>query len=381
MSRSEPFTDVGSPVIVFRTDASLDIGSGHVMRCLTLAATLCEQGAQCHFICREHVGHLCSYIESKGFRVHRLPVVERKNEAAASQPPGALAHAHWLGAGWKQDAETCGALLAGLAPAWLVVDHYALDGEWETAVLNEFSDRKPRLLAIDDLADRHHVADLLLDQNLGRDAKDYQDLVPEKCRIFIGPRFALLRSEFVRWREVSLARRAQSPWLKRVLISMGGVDKDNATGRVLDALKSCDMPKDIEITVVMGSAAPWLDRITTQASLMPWSTEVVLNIDDMARRMAESDLAIGAAGSTSWERCCLGLPTIMLVLADNQRPTAEALHNVGAALCLGTVRELHNLAGGVSGLQFPAALQSMSRAAAQVTAGEGVTALSHEMVI
>ena len=104
---------------------------------------------------------------------------------------------------------------------------------------------------------------------------------------------------------------------------MGGVDQGNATGRVLQALKDCALPPDCRITVVMGLTAPWLEDVRERAAQMPWPTEVVVNAGDMAQRMAESDLAIGAAGSTSWERCCLGLPTIMLVLADNQRPAAE----------------------------------------------------------
>jgi spore coat polysaccharide biosynthesis predicted glycosyltransferase SpsG len=115
---------------------------------------------------------------------------------------------------------------------------------------------------------------------------------------------------------------------------MGGVDQPNATGQVLQALKTCTLPTDCRITVAMGLAAPWLQNVQELAAQMPWPTEVVVNVSDMAQRMADSDLAVGAAGSTSWERCCLGLPTLMVVLAENQRYIAAALDRAGAAMAL-----------------------------------------------
>ena len=141
-------------------------------------------------------------------------------------------------------------------------------------------------------------------------------------------------------RPYSLQRRKQ-PALKHLLITMGGVDLPNATGRVLQALRSCTLPPDCRISVVMGLHAPWLQQVQEQARDMPWPTEVLVNISDMAQRMADSDLAIGAAGSTSWERCCLGLPTLMVVLADNQREAATHLQKAGAANCLAFTCLLH----------------------------------------
>lgn len=368
----------GTSVVAFRVDASLEIGTGHVMRCLTLAEALAGQGAECHFFCREHPGHLIEAIEARGFAAHRLPEVNQEDADRANN--ARPAHAHWLGATWEEDASACAPLLEQLAPDWLVVDHYALDARWEAVVLPE----QTRLLVIDDLADRPHRAHLLLDQNLGRAAQDYAALVPMVCRVLAGPRFALLRPEFAELRENSLARRRQKPRLKRMLISLGGVDKDNATGQVLDALKSCNLPKDLEITVVMGATAPWLDDVDATASRLPWITEVVVNVSDMAHRMAEADLAIGAAGSTSWERCCLGLPTLMLVLAENQRPIAESLHDAGAAVTLGSIGST----AWASQLQEyivkivlePTYRQTLSHAAANVTNGIGVSTLASLMI-
>ncbi|WP_209316462.1 UDP-2,4-diacetamido-2,4,6-trideoxy-beta-L-altropyranose hydrolase [Halomonas salinarum] len=319
-------------VVAFRADASLEIGTGHVMRCLTLAEALKEQGAECHFLCRKHAGHLIDAIEARGFRAHRL-LVESPHGTTARTGDLQPDHAHWLGTSWEHDADACAFLITQLAPDWLVVDHYALDARWEAAVLPD----RARLLVIDDLADRSHRADLLLDQNLGREAEDYAGLVPMGCQVLAGPQFALLRPEFSERRESSLARRQRHPTVKRLLISLGGVDKDNATGQVLDALNACDLPSDLKITVVMGATAPWLEEVKARAVELPWPTEVVVNVSDMARRMAEADLAIGAAGSTSWERCCLGLPTLMLVLAENQLLIAQRLHEAGAALSLGSI--------------------------------------------
>lgn len=303
--------------VAFRADASLDIGIGHVMRCLTLAEAIRARGANCYFICREHPGHLLDHIRKRGFAVSGLPSCKPDehplDETGGSQP----AHAHWLGCDWQTDARQTGEILANLKPGWLVVDHYALDSRWENALRAHYG----KLLVIDDLADREHACDLLLDQNLGREGADYANLVPGHCTVLASPRFALLRPEFAVLREYSLRRR-ESPALKDLLITMGGVDQPNATGQVLDALKTCPLPTDCKITVVMGGKAPWLEQVRETAAAMLRPTEVRVDIGDMAQVMADTDLAIGAAGSTSWERCCLGLPTLLVVLADNQKSAA-----------------------------------------------------------
>jgi UDP-2,4-diacetamido-2,4,6-trideoxy-beta-L-altropyranose hydrolase len=363
--------DTRSLTIVFRVDASLSIGTGHVMRCLTLADALAADGAECHFLCREHPGHLIEAIRARGYPVHALPAIA---PAAQEEETPPLAHADWLGASWQDDARQSREALDGLAPDWLVVDHYALDKRWELRVLPQGC----RLLVIDDLADREHGADLLLDQNLGRQAYDYAGLVPEHCTRLIGPRYALLRPEFARLRDASLARRA-SPKLKQLLITMGGVDKDNATGQVLEALTSCALPDDCRISVVMGGNAPWLGQVKAQAASMPWPTEVVVNVSDMAERMTQADLAIGAAGSTSWERCCLGLPTLMVVLAENQRIIAHALDKVGAAVALGSLPEISQLPTYWPDLTCPENLARMNNAAAMVTDGNGAAIVHQHM--
>lgn len=364
-------------IVVFRADASLQIGTGHVMRCLTLADALKAKGAECRFICRQHEGNLIEHIRVKGYIAHALPVVPSAGISELATERLVMAtesgHAHWLGATQAQDAAACALILAELNPDWLVVDHYALDAFWESAV-------KPHcrhLLVIDDLADRAHQCSVLLDQTFGRSENDYQGLVPAGCRTMCGSNYALLRPEFAALRDYSLKRRI-NPQLRRLLVTMGGVDHYNATGRVLEALKGSPLPADCKITVVMGSTAPWLAVVMDQAQSMPWPTEVLVGVGDMAGLMAESDLAIGAAGATSWERCCLGLPTIMVVLAENQQLVAQGLARVGAAKvledaqCIG--ERLPELLQPM--IECPATLLTMTQCASDIVDGYGVDAVT-----
>lgn len=363
--------------IAFRTDASLQMGSGHIMRCLTLADALTAQGAQCHFISRAHPGHLLDLVRQRGHQVTSLPVplpdpATFIEVAGASEETQAAVpvHAAWLGCHWQTDAQQTGTVLATLKPDWLVVDHYALDQQWEMTLQPHYS----KLMVIDDLADRAHACDLLLDQNLGRQPEDYAKLVPAHCQVLTGPGYALLRPEFAALRACSMQRRQTNSAIRRLLITMGGVDQPNATGQVLQALKNCPLPADCNITVVMGLTAPWLQNVRELAAQIPWPTEVVVNVNDMAQRMADSDLAIGAAGSTSWERCCLGLPTLMVVLADNQKEAAAHIEHAGAAYCLTLGGHLHQqIADRLQlFLDKPEQLSQMSICASEMTDGAGI---------
>jgi UDP-2,4-diacetamido-2,4,6-trideoxy-beta-L-altropyranose hydrolase len=294
------------------------------MRCLTLADALRECGSQNTFICRSHTGHLLDLIHQRG---HSATVLDPADGLFTA--PGYPMHANWLGSDWQTDAVQTQQALDNQVVDLLVVDHYALDRQWEQAL----RPHTRRIMVIDDLADRPHDCDLLLDQNLGRQSKDYDGLLSRHTQTLIGPAYALLRPEFDQWREHSLQRRAQ-PQLKNLLITMGGVDQANATGQVLDALIQCELPADLRITVVMGPTAPWLLQVQDQATAMPRPTQVLAGVNNMAQLMAESDLCIGAAGSTSWERCCLGLPAIQIVLAANQKEAALALTEMSAALSI-----------------------------------------------
>ena len=316
--------------VVFRVDASIQMGTGHVMRCLTLADALKNQGAECYFICREHPGNLIGLIVQRGYHVDVLSYTDLSQERELQNHIIGLAHASWLGSTQKEDSCLCNPILEALKPDWLIIDHYALDVRWEKALRPYCK----KVMVIDDLADREHDCDLLLDQTFGRDLKDYIARVPVSCEILCGAEYALLRPEFSQWREYSLERRGNSQ-LKHLLINLGGVDKDNITTQILIALKQCALPSKLKITVVMGGTAPWIKEVRQQAQDMPWTTEVVVGVNNMAELMAKSDLAIGAAGSTSWERCCLGLPCIVICLAENQKKVIHILEESGAAILCG----------------------------------------------
>lgn len=357
---------------VLRVDASLNMGSGHVMRCLTLADALRAQGGECHFICREHQGNLLEFIRQRGYSVTALPAGPEHFQPGADSAPPVLAHAAWLGCDWALDAEQSRPVLERIQPDWLVVDHYALDARWETAL-------RPycrKLMVMDDLADRQHLCNVLLDQNLGRKQQDYTGLIPQDCELLLGPQYALLRPEFSALREYSLGRRVQ-PEFRHILISMGGVDQHNATGEVLALLDACPLPTDVHLTVVMGPHAPWLTDVQVKAGQMPWVTDVLVNTDNMAQLMADADLAIGAAGSTSWERSCLGLPCILLCLADNQKMVTQALASNGAAMVLDMQGMKDDGARLLSEMLIKARASAplMIESAATITDGSGITRL------
>jgi UDP-2,4-diacetamido-2,4,6-trideoxy-beta-L-altropyranose hydrolase len=316
-------------------------------------------------------------ITQRGHRALALPELEEGVKPKHNE----TAHAHWLGTDWATDAlDTQQALYVHMGDEpvdWLVVDHYALDARWEDALRPQAK----RIMVIDDLADRPHACDLLLDQNLGRKETDYDGLLKGQSTTLIGPQYALLRPEFAALRAQSLARRQSSPKLRRLLVTMGGVDKDNATGQVLAALQNSTLPADLRVTVVMGPYAPWLAQVQTQAAQMPRPTEVLVGVDNMAQLMAESDLAIGAAGSTSWERCCLGLPTIQVALAQNQEAIALALSRAGAALMMHSKSITQTLPCLISALASAHKLCAVSLMASGVTEGKGTLFLCDFMKV
>lgn len=348
----------------FRTDASTQIGTGHVMRCLTLAQALRDQGHECLFICRDHEGHLGELIAQREFELHLLPL-PKKDESYAEKHQ--LPHSSWLGASWRQDAEKTLKILSNKAIDWLIVDHYALDAQWE----REVSMTVDRLMIIDDLADRNHDCAVLLDQNLGRTQSDYSGLVPKTCNVLAGPHYALLRPEFADYRPKSIARR-RHPELKRIMVSVGGTDSPNFTGQILDALAESELPETTEIDVIMGHSAPHLELIRDNTSKLPFRCTVSHGVSNMAERMTFADLAIGAAGSTSWERCVLGVPSILLCQARNQSEILDALAATDAAVKIDSPFSKEQLIQHINQmLRHPEMLERMAYAAAKVCDGEG----------
>ena len=317
---------------VFRVDASLKIGSGHVMRCLALANTLKNNHFIVEFICRKHDGNLINRICEEGFKVHELQLGIENNTDRK------LEHSSWLGASQKQDAEHCIKALHNESVDWIIVDSYALDEDWHGSLKPYCS----RLMVIDDLANRNYQCDILLDQTFGRDKTDYMNRVPSNCQRLVSSKYALLRPEFADLRHESLARRKHHE-LNHLLINIGGIDVTNITEIILDHLKISDLEKELNITIIMGENAPHIQSVRNKAAELKQQTKVLVGVKNMAQIMASADIAIGASGSTTWERSCLGLPSIQLVISTNQEYLAQILHNNKIIKLIQDVKEISYL--------------------------------------
>jgi len=282
------------PRILFVVDAGPRVGGGHVMRSLTLAGALTAQGAACTFMGPPAVSALLDAFAPGAARL-----------AAASTEPRDLAAA----IGTEQfDA--------------VVFDHYGLSSRDHRAM----GQGRP-VLVIDDLADRPLGADIVVDAGPGRKAEDYEGLAPEKARLLLGPNYAPVRPEFAALRETALAWRGEP--VQRILVSMGLTDVDGVTAQIIERLRL--RIGEAGLDVVLGAGSPSLAGLTKIAR-RDQRLHIHVDTPHMARLTAEADIAVGAAGSSTWERCTLGLPTLQLVLADNQRPAAEAMAALGAAL-------------------------------------------------
>lgn len=297
--------------MAFRADASIVTGSGHVMRCLTLADALREQGVHTVFLCRYQPGHLGNLISARGHTLVWLPAHE--------------------GIDWFADAEASVANLAAGAPwDWLVVDHYDLAADWE----RRLRDVAKNIMVIDDLANREHDCNLLLDQNL-QDPDRYAGLVPKTCCTLIGPKYALLRPQF------ATARRSLRPrdgHVSRLLVFFGSMDVDGVTIKALEAIKLLGRP-DLHVDIVVGQANPHQAAIEAASQTLA-RAEIHYQTEAMATLMANADLFLGAGGSSSWERCCLALPALVLATAENQTAQSEALARAGAQIYLGNAQSV-----------------------------------------
>lgn len=298
--------------VLVRADASVDVGSGHLMRCLTLADQLRDEGAEVAFACRELPGAMFDLLRTLGYQFAKLPLAE-----VGKDPQ-------------QFDAEQSIQAAEQFFPDgtdWVVVDHYELDAEWERMLRPHVC----KLIVIDDLANRSHDCDLLLDQNYYRDQDQrYQGLVPEKCVTLLGPEYVLLRPEFA---DAKQRLRVRNGSVRRILVFFGGSDPTNQTQKVVEALRLLDRP-DINVDVVVGSANPNRNIIQTLCDELS-NVTFHCQVSNMAELILNADLGIGAGGAAMWERCCLGLPTITVVFVANQECTTEDVAEIGAIEYLG----------------------------------------------
>lgn len=328
------------PLAIFRADAGMDLGAGHVMRCLTLAGALAARGWRCAFaVNREALDAVPSLTAASYERCLVSGASTRELGSLAERFPGA---------------------------DLVVIDHYSIDGAYESACRSWV----PRIMVIDDLANRRHDADLLLDQTLGRGKDAYAPLVPTGCRLMLGSGYALLRPEFAERRDATLHGRSARKTVSRAFVSLGATDPQNLTALALDAIASSGVA--LSADAVVGAANPHRVILADRMRV-----EDTLQVDPPAARIADlmsgADVAIGGGGISAYERCCLGLPSILVVMAENQRPNAKALEETGAAIPVElSANGIDAIREALAGLaRAPDRLRNMSAAAARVCDGLG----------
>lgn len=327
--------------LLFRVDASPEIGSGHVMRCLALAEAWQRAGGQCVFASAEITPSLARRLRDENVEMVSLPAARGGADDAACTVERARA----------------------LGVAWIVADGYCFDAAWQQRVHAVGI----RLLIVDDYGQTdRYFADVVLNQNLGA-STDLYARRPVDSRLLLGCRFALLRGEFLGPRP----GRTFPEQASKVLVTLGGGDPDNVTSRVIAALGTLE---NIEATVIVGGSNPHRAAIEAAAAASPVRMRVVVDASNMPGLMARADLAVAAAGSTTWELACLGVPTIQLVIADNQRGIAEQMAHEGAAISLGDFRSVgvEAIAAAVRRLQSDVkARREMSERATRLVDGHG----------
>jgi len=284
---------------------------------LSLADFLVANGIGATFAIRRMDGDLCAYIAERG---HAVAIVGKTDPADPT----------WLGVSPEREIEETTALVGRLPrrPRWIVVDHYAIDARWERAM----RDLAIRVLAIDDLG-RSHASDYVLDATLGSPMR-YAKTANGDERVLFGPRFAFVRESFVAARSVARTRDGS---ISRILVFYGGVDASGETLKAVRALRS--IAASVTVDIVCGGRSAW--RAAVEAAATPDTRlRVWGNREDMADLMVSADLALGAGGTATWERCYVGLPTIATSIAPNQDAVVAELAAAGALVSLGRARDV-----------------------------------------
>ena len=316
-------------LVFIRADASSLIGSGHVMRCLTLAQRLRkEQNAKVIFIMRNLSGNLIDVVRKQRFAVFVLPPADEDYKLDG--------YGLWLTVPMEVDAQQTIEVLQHYLQEHdcdvadrLIVDSYALDEQWER-MLRPYC---REIMVIDDLANRRHDCDILLDQNfyLNKDVR-YVGLVPEHCKMLLGPEHALLREEFY---EAKKHFRKRDGTIKNILVFYGGSDLTNETEKAIEALvqlhdEGYNFTADI-IIGVSNSRREKIEKICSKYNFLHYYCQV----SNMAEFMNKADLMLGAGGSTTWERLYMELPALVTAVAENQIQGCEDCSQAGIIEYLG----------------------------------------------
>ena len=356
--------------IVFRVDSGNHIGIGHLMRCLTLAYEFKAQGHDIYFVTKNHEGFLKDAIPS----LYKVFVLGGGCKTKLSDEMKNNYHS-WLGESWEEDLKKTNEVLQEITNVDLVVvDHYSLDEKYE----KELYCRK--ILVIDDLMNREHYCDYLLDQNTSANVKTYKSLTRQKETLFfLGPQYALLKRDFSLFREQSIKRRSDSFKIKKILVFFGGGDIGNDCLRLAHTLtlKELDL---YNFTFILKREHPSFDDLSLWAKKYPKSVTLYSFVENMAEVISEHDFFIGAGGATSWERICLGIPSAIIAVADNQVKISESLKELNLAYYLGIGKDVTDMRWKVffkEKLTDEGYFQEMSKSGLKVVDGKGAINLAN----
>ena len=315
--------------IFIRVDSSNEIGTGHLIRCLNLAKALRKIGYDSHFICRDLKGNINSVLKQEKFKSTILK--ENSPEGFVSSKTG-ITHEAWLKVHWSVDVRQVQKVLQAEQADVMIVDHYGIDENWE----KEIQKHVDKLIVIDDLADRKHVCDVLIDQSYSTEGPmRYQDLTPSSCQLLLGTNYVMMQPIYSeRHHDV----RVRSGYIKNVLLNFGGSDLNDVTGMVSKAFINAKKD-DVVLNIVIGKQYKYKEKLTALTH-KNHNIKIHSNLPTLAELIEKCDVAIGAAGTTTWERCCLGLPSYIIAIANNQVYNATQLSDKGCIKYIGHYDEV-----------------------------------------
>ena len=298
-----------------RVDASPIIGGGHFSRCLSLAQALVNQGSRVYFLCRFIDKQFAKQIFDIDASLLTLPppksIMTKSSHSVES----------WLCTSEEEDIEDCKKLINHDEKFAIIVDHYAIGKKWST-IARKMSDR---VVFFDDLANRELDVDFIINQNVGWKPSDYINLVDRKTNLLLGPSYALLANNYSTLREKALTRSLSFDRQLKVLVAFGSSDPDNITCQVVKVLSMLSSKLNIVVTIVIGN----LNKNVQEIKMLCSSSKGLVRYIECRNNLAEDylahDIVIGGAGVSSLERCCLGVPSIIIPIADNQKHSARVL--------------------------------------------------------
>lgn len=362
-----------SKIFVFRVDSSHLIGSGHVMRCLTFADSLKKLGHTVIFICRDYPNNLIQVIKARGFKVYILDFHE--NEAYLRYEVNDD-YSKWLWVSQEQDINETLEVIKELGQVKiLVVDHYALDIKWESKI----SEHVEEILVIDDLANRSHCCNYLLDQNYYPNQEQrYNNLVPEDCKKFLGPSYAIIKPELLKVKE-SRQKLNKTKAIKNILVFLGGADPKNYTAKLIETLLKLSDIEHYSINIIVGAINPHKEIIQQLCQSYPF-LHYYCQPENYYELLTEADLAVAAGGSSMWERCFIGLPSILLALSANQLPICAGAEELGISIFCRDFNDLQGLIQPILSRPDSNKLIQIANKGMKVVDGKGILKLIKEVV-